>query len=87
VGDFKSLEQKYKKEFSALNQNLIARIHKSIFEIAGQIGKKEGYLLIIEKREAGVFYAPDKIDITDKLIKRFNADFSKSKRPVNRKKK
>ena len=87
LGDLKALEQKFKSEFNALNQNLIARIHKEIFEIAGEIGKKEGFLLIIEKREAGVFYAPDAIDITDKMIQRFNQDFAKGKPAANGKKK
>ena len=41
------------------------------------MGKKEGFLVIFEKREAGVLYSPDTIDITDRLIQRYNAIFSK----------
>jgi Skp family chaperone for outer membrane proteins len=44
-------------------------------EIIQEIGKKEGYLLIINK--FGVMYSPSAIDITDKLIKKLNAKSSK----------
>jgi Skp family chaperone for outer membrane proteins len=41
-----------------------------------EIGKKEGYLLIL--RSEGVMYAPDTIDITDAIIKQMNDSFAKT---------
>lgn len=73
VGDFKALEQKYSNELRSLNMKLSDRIRKDIFDLAETMGKKEGYLLILEKREAGVIYSPTTIDVTDKLIQQFNA--------------
>ncbi|MDL1967157.1 MAG: OmpH family outer membrane protein [Deltaproteobacteria bacterium] len=72
INDFKSLEKKYKEEFKILNNRLVNRIKKDVFELIEEIGKKEGYLLIVEKREAGVLYSPTTIDITDKLIPLYN---------------
>jgi len=72
INDFKSLEKKYKEELRALNSRLVNRIKKDIFELIEEMGKKEGYLLIVEKREAGVVYSPTAIDITDKLIPQYN---------------
>ena len=72
INDFKSLEKKYKEEFKVVNNRLVNRIKKDIFELIEEIGKKEGYLLIIEKHEAGVMYSPTAIDITDKLIIQYN---------------
>ena len=72
INDFKSLEKKYKEEFKALNNRLVDRIKKELYELIEEIGKKEGYLLIIEKWEAGVVYAPTAIDITDKVIIQYN---------------
>ena len=72
INDFKSLEKKYKEEFKVLNNRLVNRIKKDVFELIEEMGKKEGYLLIIEKREAGVLYSPTAIDITDKLIPLYN---------------
>ena len=72
INDFKSLEKKYKEEFKVLNNRLVDRIKKDLYELIEEIGKKEGYLLIIEKWEAGVLYAPTSIDITDRLIIQYN---------------
>ena len=72
INDFKSLEKRYKEEFKVLNNRLVNRIKKDVFELIEEMGKKEGYLLIIEKNEAGVLYSPAAIDITDKLIPLYN---------------
>ncbi len=72
INDLKSLEKKYKEKLRALNNRLVNRIKKDLFELIEEIGRKEGYLLIIEKHEAGVVYAPIAIDITDKLIPQYN---------------
>ncbi len=71
--DFKNLEKKYSSELQKTQSDSLVRIQKEVQIIADEIGKKEGYLLIIEKREAGVFYAPASVDITDKLIQQYNA--------------
>jgi len=46
-------------------------------EIIEEIGKSEGYLLIMDKR--GVLYSPSTIDITDQVVKKYNAKYSKNK--------
>ena len=71
--DFKNLEKKYSSELQKIQTDSLVRIQKEVQTIADEIGKKEGYLLIIEKREAGVFYAPASVDITEKLIQQYNA--------------
>ncbi|MBU0987528.1 MAG: OmpH family outer membrane protein [Proteobacteria bacterium] len=76
INDIKSLQQQYRSEFKLHEQRLVGNIQKEIFELVEEIGKKEGYLLILEKREAGVLYAPDTMDITDQLIKAYNAKFA-----------
>jgi outer membrane protein len=48
-------------------------MQKAVFDIANELGKREKYTLIIEKKNAGVIYAPDQIDITDRVINKYNA--------------
>ena len=79
INDFKSLEKKYKETFKELNNRLVNRIKKDVFDLIEEIGKKEGYMLILEKMEAGVLYSPDAIDITDKLIPLYNEKVAKEK--------
>jgi outer membrane protein len=77
INDFKSLQKKYMADFKQYEKGLVSRIQKEVLEIVAKIGKKEGFLLILEKREGGVMYSPNTIDITDKLIQQYNAGFAK----------
>ena len=51
----------------------MGKLEKKLGEIVEEIGKKEGYMLIMERRVGGVMYAPSAIDITDRVIRRLNA--------------
>jgi outer membrane protein len=73
IGDFKALQQKYMEDFKALENRIIGRIQKEVVELVQEIGKKDGYTLIVEKRTGGVVYAPLSIDITDSVIQVYNA--------------
>ncbi len=75
VNDFMLLDKKFKKERQILDRKLTINIQKEIVELAKEIGKTEGYLLIIEK--SVVLYAPNTIDITDKVIRKYNASFAR----------
>jgi len=76
INDFKSLQKKYMADFKLKEQRFVGRIQKDILGMIEEIAKKEGYLLILEKREGGVIYAPKTNDITDKLIQMYNAKFA-----------
>ncbi len=72
---FMLLVNKFKKERQILDRKLTKNIQKEIVKLAEEMGKKEGYLLIIER--SVVLYAPNTIDITDKVIQKYNAIFAK----------
>jgi outer membrane protein len=78
IGDFKALQQKYMEDFKALENRIINRIQKEVVELVQDIGKKEGYTLIVEKRTGGVVYAPLSIDITDDVIQIYNTQTPKT---------
>ncbi|NVM20631.1 MAG: OmpH family outer membrane protein [Desulfobacterales bacterium] len=83
TNDLRSLRKRYMDVLKDLNLKLSNRIKKDVFEIVERIGKQEGYLLILERRVGGVVYAPNAIDITDKVIQAYNA--LDAKRPKGRK--
>ncbi len=68
INDFKTVQKRFMANFKELEGKLVNRIKKDVFEIVEKLGKDEGFLLIIERREAGVMYFPESIDITDKII-------------------
>ncbi len=78
VNDFKSLQKKYRAELQKLQVDLMQQLQADVTAITQEIGKQEGYLLIMEKR--GVIYAPTSVDLTDKLIQKLNSKSAKAKK-------
>lgn len=75
LNDFKTLQKSYRAELQALEKELVSKLRKDTFELIEEIGKKEGYLLIINT--FSVMYSPGSIDITDRLIEALNARSAK----------
>ncbi len=75
LNDLKSLEKRYRSDMQNLNQKLITGLRDEVLTLVEEIGKKEGYLLIIDNRT--VMYAPASIDITDQIIKLMNEKYAK----------
>lgn len=79
INDLKGLQKRYMDDFKRLEARIVSRIQKEVFELVKEIGKREGYLLILEKRAGGIVYSPANIDITDQLIKEYNTQFTTKK--------
>jgi outer membrane protein len=75
INDFKSLEKRYRAQLQGLEKKLVNALLKEVSSLIEEIGKKEGYLLIINN--TGVLYSPNSINITDQLIKQLNARHAK----------
>ena len=74
VNDIKALKTKFEKDLKILEGKVVQRIQKEFESIAKEMGKQEGYLLIITNPV--VIYAPNSIDITDELIQKYDAVFA-----------
>ena len=74
INDLKTLQKRYENEFRDVEKNFVTRIKKEVFDIVQKIGKEEGYLLIIDS--AGVIYLPNTVDVTDKVIQKYNTVFA-----------
>lgn len=69
----------YTQEMKILQNKRVNQIQKDVFDITNKIGKTQGYIVIIERKIAGVIYAADKVDITDEIIKEYNSIYAKKK--------
>ncbi len=78
VNDIKTLQKKYEAELQGLQKKMMGELQADTLEIVDEIGKSGGYLMIMDKR--GVLYAPSTVDITDEVIKRYNANYGKNKK-------
>jgi len=72
LNDYKLLQKKYGLEFRQHVNRIDRRITKEVTALAEKIGRKEGYLLIVDKRRAGVLYAPHTVDLTDDILHAFS---------------
>ncbi len=70
IRKFQGAQKEYNKKAGELHQKLAIELHQNILNVVEEIGKKEGYTLIIEK--SGVLYS-ESTDITDQVIKKCNA--------------
>jgi len=84
IYDIKQLEKKYQNDFRKEEIKRFNYTTKIIQEILDEIGKKEGYLFIKNKR--GTLYFPEDIDITDKVIKLLDARHKKDEVKDSKKK-
>ncbi len=70
INDIKSLKNKYESDLKKIEGRVVKRIQQDVDIIVQEMGKKEGYLLIISNPV--VLYSPSSIDITDQLIQAYN---------------
>ncbi len=62
-------EGEMQQAYYAAMQDFIEKMKK----ISVVIGKERGYTVVLEATEGGVVYWSDTVDITDEMIKRYNA--------------
>lgn len=82
--EIRTLERDYTRSLSDLKEEFGRReseftdgIRKDLLKVIEKIGKDGGYTLVLEKQYSAVLYAPASIDLTETLIKRYDADAAK----------
>jgi outer membrane protein len=73
--ELKALKKRYDRKLQSMQLTLINTLRKDVAKIISDYGKKEGYLLIVEN--ISVHYAPQSLDITDKIIQIYNKQYAK----------
>ena len=74
--DMMALQQaymRYEGEFNQAYMGAMDTLLQRMRKIAEQIGQERGYTLVIEITEGGIVYSSASVDITEELIKRYNA--------------
>jgi outer membrane protein len=72
---FFELKQKFsafKTEMAAKESHLTSEILERLRRLVLDVGRREGYDLILEKSQDVVLYSPDGSDITDRVIREYN---------------
>jgi outer membrane protein len=79
ASDLQALQKKYRSDLQDLERRFMGQLQKDISELVAEIGKKEGYVLIVSN--IGVLYSLPAMDITNRLIQDLNAKSGKKSSP------
>lgn len=71
--EFQQTVQKNQKEIQEQERKLTEPILKKLQSVIEDMAKKDTYTVILEKRENGVLWAQKELDITEKVVKAFEA--------------
>jgi outer membrane protein len=61
------------RELNKVRDEELDKIEADVIKVIDQVGEEQGFTMIFNKFRSGLVYAKDSIDITDEIIKRFNA--------------
>jgi len=82
--EVRTLERDYSRTLSDLKEEFGRReseftdvIRKDLLKVIEKIGKEGSYTLVLEKQYSAILYAPATIDLTETLIKRYDAESAK----------
>ncbi|MDI6845745.1 MAG: OmpH family outer membrane protein [Candidatus Saccharicenans sp.] len=67
------------RDMQELTQRLYMRIQSEVMPIINKLGQEKGLDLILDLREAGVLYFSPAVDLTQEVIKRYDASKAPAK--------
>lgn len=72
--DYQKMVKDFSDEVQKKEEELSVKIQKDLIEFVNKLGKDEGYTIIfgLEKGSRGIIYSTDELDLTDKVIKKYN---------------
>ncbi len=73
IRDYKEKSDDAQFEMKQAESKVMEPIFKVIENVVNEYGKKHGYSLILEKNMPGLYYFAPSVDITDQIIKAYNA--------------
>ncbi len=71
--DYNRLLKDVQDEIKAKETEFSEGIGKDLLRIVEDIGKAEGFTIILEKKSSAILYAPASIDLTDRVIKQYDS--------------
>jgi outer membrane protein len=73
INEFRESQQEFAKKAREMQMRAMGKIRQDIDTLAKAYAEEKGFTLMIEKQEAGVIYVPAQLDVTDEIIRRYDA--------------
>ncbi len=75
--EYSELLQSSQKDISEKEMKATQEIISKLRNLVIELGRNEGYSMVLEKNESGLIYAASYTDLTEKLIQKYNATHKK----------
>lgn len=75
--EYTKLVQDSQKNISQKEMDATRGILQKLRDMVVEIGRKEGFSMVLEKNESGLLYAASYTDLTEKLIQNYNKKYKK----------
>ena len=72
VKDYQRFTKDIQETLQQTDADLTRKILESLLKVVQEVGKSEGYTIVLEKTESSIVYADESIDISDEVIKAFD---------------
>jgi outer membrane protein len=69
---FKFTYDEYTQEMKETEMEAIRKVMKELEKVVEEMGKKEGYTIILERRTLGLLYFNNTIDLTDRVTEAYD---------------
>ena len=69
--EYQQLGMESQQQMAQLEQTLTADIISRMIEVAGEVGRSQGYTIVLER--SAVVYMPDSYDITAAIVQAYNS--------------
>jgi len=80
VRDLRRLADDFQKDLERREQGLLQQTLQEITGVIERVGKQRGYLVILERRGAGVIYGSPEADVTEEIIKMYDQESARRKK-------
>lgn len=73
INEFRESQQEFARKAREMQMRAMGKIRQDIDTLAKAYAEEKDFTLMIEKQEAGVIYVPAQLDVTDEIIRRYDA--------------
>lgn len=71
--EFQRFTKDIQQELQQKDADFTKRIIDNILKVTRKIGKEKGFMIVLEKSESSIIYGDSTVDLTDDVIKAYNA--------------
>jgi outer membrane protein len=81
-GEAQALLRQLQQELAGRERELMNALFEKMGQIVKEMAEAEGFTYVLEKSQAGIMFAPPSMDLTNELVRKYNARYAKKAAPA-----